>query len=141
MYKIYLLLSSCAIIDMPGVQSKFKCLQQSCACWSRTPGCKLHHLLAGQVAGTVMHCMCGCVQLVACSCACQQSLKSVGSFCSDCTVRGARSDARVGHRCMLSWQCSAGSLVYAPGRCCQDTPAGLLFCVGWSHLCIGRAYH
>lgn len=65
-----------------------------------------------------------------------QSLKSIGSFRSDHTVRGARSDARVGHRCMLSWQCSAGSLVYTPCRCCQDTPAGLLSCFG-----MGPALH
>ncbi len=98
------------------------------------------HFLAGQDAGTVMHCMHDFVQLVVCSWACQQSLKSVGSFCCDRTVRGARSDARVGHRCMLSWQCSTGSLVHTPCRCCQDTPAGLLSCVERAQLCIGRTH-
>jgi len=68
---MYLLVSSCAIIDMPEVQSKVKCQQQSGACWSCVSGCKLCDNLAGQNAGTVMHCMHGFVQLVACFCACQ----------------------------------------------------------------------
>ncbi len=133
---MYLLLSSCAIIDMPEVQSKVKCQQQSGACWSCVSGCKLVMTWQDRMQGQSCTACMALSSLLFASVPANQSLKSIGSFRSDHTVRGARSDARVGHRCMLSWQCSAGSLVYTPCRCCQDTPAGLLSCFG-----MGPALH